>query len=75
MSIRQNLKRDLAKNGYSDVQVMPTSFFVRAKDKNGQRVMMMIGPDSVTMITKAGAKMSKNSGSDASSSNNGSTSQ
>lgn len=39
-------------------QVTSTPFFVRAKDKNGHRVMM-IGPDSTTTITNASSKSSK----------------
>ena len=31
---------------------MPQSFLVRAKDKSGDPVMMVINPDSVTAVTE-----------------------
>ncbi len=31
---------------------MPSSFLVRAKDKSGNPVMMVINPDSVTAVTE-----------------------
>ena len=73
MTIREHLRQDLMKGGFTDVQVMPTSSFVRTKDKSGHRVMMMIGPDLVTTLTNAGTRTSKSkAGSDTSSSNDGS---
>ena len=76
MTIRQNVKQDLVKGGYTDIKVTPSSFFVRATDKSSQHVMMMIGPDYVTTITDPNTKMSKSSSSgDTSSSSNGTTSQ
>lgn len=82
MTMRQNLKQDLTKGGFTDVKVVPSSFFVRAVDKNGHHVMMMIGPDSVMTITDPNTKMSKSkssgdmsSGSNSGSSSNGTTTQ
>jgi hypothetical protein len=34
--IQEQLRQDLSKAGYSDIQIMPGSFLVRAKDKLGQ---------------------------------------
>ena len=52
MKIRQKLKSDLTNAGFSDIQIMPQSFLVRAKDSQGNPVIMMINPDSVTAITE-----------------------
>lgn len=50
-AMQTNVKSDLEKAGFTDVKVMPSSFLVRAKDKQGRTVMMVINPDSVTEIT------------------------
>ena len=52
MQMAQKLRDDLSKAGYTDVTVAPTGFMVRAKDSQGNPVMMMISPDSVTAITQ-----------------------
>ncbi len=50
-NIRQQLQDQLAKAGYTDVKIMPSSFFIQAKDKKGNPVAMVIGPDSFTEVT------------------------
>lgn len=50
--IRQQIRKNLAQAGFSDIQLMPSSFLVRAKDKNGNSVMMVISPHSVASVTK-----------------------
>jgi hypothetical protein len=50
MNIRQDLRDRLTKAGYTDVKIMPSSFFVRAKDEQGNPVEMAIGPDSFTEV-------------------------
>ncbi len=52
MQISQKLRDDLGKAGFSDIKIMPSSFIVRAKDSQGNPVMMVINPDSVTAITE-----------------------
>jgi Peptidase propeptide and YPEB domain len=49
--VEQQLRQDLTKAGYSDVQIMPGSFLVRAKNKQGDQTEMMISPHSMTEIT------------------------
>ena len=49
--MQKDVKSDLEKAGFTDINVMPSSFLVRAKDKAGRPVMMVINPDSVTEIT------------------------
>lgn len=50
-AIQQQVKQNLAAAGFSDIKVMPESFLVRAKDKTGNPVMMIINPDSITAVT------------------------
>ena len=39
-----DLKNMLQKSGYTDIRLAPTSFMVRAKDADGNPVMMSISP-------------------------------
>jgi hypothetical protein len=48
--IRQNLQAA----GFTDIRMMPTSFMIRAKDKDGNPVMMLVNPDSIEAITFEG---------------------
>ncbi|MBV8399239.1 MAG: hypothetical protein JOZ17_10920 [Acetobacteraceae bacterium] len=54
MGIRQRIKQDLEQAGFTNVQVMPESFLVRAHDRQGRPVMMVINPDSVVGVTEMG---------------------
>ena len=51
-SIQARVKNNLEQAGFTNVQIMPSSFLVRAKDKEGNPVMMVINPNSVTAITE-----------------------
>ena len=53
MHIGQKLRADLTKAGYTDITIMPSSFFIQAKNSDGNPVTMMISPDSVTALTEA----------------------
>jgi hypothetical protein len=53
MHIAQKLRADLTKAGYTDITIIPSSFFVQAKNSDGNPVTMMISPDSVTALTEA----------------------
>jgi hypothetical protein len=48
--LSQRLHNDLAKAGFTDITIMPAAFLVRAKDSQGNPVMMVINPDSVTEV-------------------------
>ena len=50
--LSQKLRDDLTKAGFTDITVMPSSFLVRAKDSQGNSVMMVINPDSLTEVTE-----------------------
>lgn len=45
--------RDMLQNaGFTEIQVVPGSFFVHAKDKDGNPVVMNMSPDSFTEMTE-----------------------
>jgi hypothetical protein len=48
--IPQTIRQKLESAGYSDVRIMPTSFFVQAKDKQGDPVEIFITPRSMTEV-------------------------
>jgi len=50
--ISQKLREDLTKAGFTNITIMPSSFLVRAKDSQGNPVMMVINPDSFTEVTQ-----------------------
>jgi protein required for attachment to host cells len=52
--ISQQIKSNLERAGFKDIQMMPSSFIVRARDQNNNPVMMVISPDSMTAITQTG---------------------
>jgi len=49
--LRANLQSQLEKAGYKDIHVAPTAFMVRARDSDGNPVVMTISPDSFTEVT------------------------
>ena len=55
-SIRTQLQSMLQNQGFSDVRVMPSSFLVRAKDKDGNPVLMSVSPDSITEVAEVGSQ-------------------
>src|SRR3569832_57712 len=58
--IRSKLEQD----GFTDVNVVPGSFLVSAKDKGGDPVTMIIGPNSMMMLTQVPDSKSGTTGSD-----------
>ena len=56
MNIRQQIESQLTKAGYTDVTITASSFYVRAKDKKGNPMAMVIGPDSFTEVTEMAPK-------------------
>jgi hypothetical protein len=59
-ALRQQVRQNLAAAGFTDIKVMPESFLVRAKDRSGNPVMMIINPDSVTAVTALSGTRSGN---------------
>ncbi|MGE0225510.1 MAG: hypothetical protein AB7F35_23635 [Acetobacteraceae bacterium] len=70
-NLQQQVRQDLEKAGFKNVQVMPRSFLVRAQDKQDRPVMMIINPDSVMSVTALETQKGGASGS--ASGNSGST--
>ena len=52
--MRQKISSDLEKDGYKNVQVVADSFLVNAENKEGQKVVMIINPNSVLSMTQVG---------------------
>jgi hypothetical protein len=50
-TLPQQIQSKLRDQGFSNVQVVPGSFLVSAKDKQGDPVTMVIGPNSMTVFT------------------------
>jgi hypothetical protein len=61
-SMQSQVKSNLEKAGFTNIEVMPSSFLVRAKDRDGNPVMMVINPDSVTAVTEMGGQRSSAAG-------------
>ncbi len=51
-AVQEQVRKNLQQAGFTDIQLMPSSFLVRAKDKSGNPVMMVINPDSITAVTE-----------------------
>lgn len=64
-NLRQELQQQLSSAGYTSIKIMPSSFYVQAKSKDGQPVAMVIGPDSMVAVTEvdngASAKQAQSS--------------
>jgi sporulation protein YlmC with PRC-barrel domain len=53
-NLRANLTQMLQQSGYTDIRVAPRSFVVRAKDRDGNPVVMSISPDQFAEVTAVG---------------------
>jgi len=62
-NVPQELRNKLTDAGFTDVKVVPSSFFVTAKTKDGRDVMMRISPGGMTMVTEMPADMTSTMGS------------
>jgi hypothetical protein len=49
-SLPQRIQQKLTSQGFSNVKVAPEGFIVTAKDRDGDPVTMIIGPESTTMF-------------------------
>ena len=70
-NLRQQLQSQLSGAGYTDIKITPSSFFIQAKDKSGNPVSMVVGPDTFTEVTT----LDSNTGRAASQSESGAKSQ
>jgi hypothetical protein len=51
----RKLRDDLMRAGFTNITIMPSSFLVRARDSQGNAVMMVVNPDSLTEVTEKAA--------------------
>jgi hypothetical protein len=49
-NIPQKIHDELTAKGFKDVKVVPGSYIVSGEDKDGNPVMMVIGPNSMTVM-------------------------
>jgi hypothetical protein len=42
---------DLTARGFTDVKVVPQAFLISAKDKDGNPLVMLVGPNSMTVLS------------------------
>ena len=47
---RQQIQSDLKQAGFTNIKITPESFFVRAKDKSGNPVMIAVDPNSIEEV-------------------------
>jgi hypothetical protein len=50
LAAAQKIKQDLENAGFTNVQIMAESFVVQAKSKNGDPVLMTIGPHGMSLF-------------------------
>ncbi len=60
--MKQQLKANLIKSGFTNVQVFPESFLIRAKDPQGNPIAMAVTPDTFAAIEFGGGKGNMMSG-------------
>lgn len=60
-SLRAQVRDMLQKEGFTDVRVVPSSFMIRANDKDGNPVVMSISPDLFAEVSEASSAGSDNS--------------
>jgi hypothetical protein len=52
-ALEEHLRQSLKHAGFSEIQIMPAAFIVRAKGQDGTMVTMMIQPDEIEGVTVA----------------------
>jgi hypothetical protein len=62
-SVPQELRQKLTSAGFTDIEIVPSSFLVSAKNKEGNQVMMRISPNSMTTLTEVPVSATSTTGS------------
>jgi len=62
-NLPKEIRSKLQQDGFTNVQIVPGSFLVSAKDKNGDPVTMVLGPNSMMMLTEVPNKSRSTTGS------------
>jgi hypothetical protein len=55
-NLPEELKLKMQSAGYTNVEIVPGSYLVSARDKDGQNVMMRIGPHSMTVLSEVNSE-------------------
>ena len=66
-NLPKEIRSKLEQDGFTNVNIVPGSFLVSAKDKNGDPVTMVIGPNSMMMLTQVPTSKNSTTGSGSSS--------
>jgi hypothetical protein len=74
-SLPEELKQKLETQGFTDVKIVPGSYIVSAKDKQGDPITAIIGPNSMTVFSISTPGSSGSTTGSGNSSNNGSSQQ
>jgi hypothetical protein len=53
-AIQQLIQARLASAGFTDIQMVPNSFVISAKDRDGHPVTMMAGPSAISALSNSG---------------------
>jgi hypothetical protein len=61
-SVEDGLRTRLAHAGFTDIEMLPTSFLVRAKDANGNPVMLVLSPGSAAEFMQGGTPEDQDDG-------------
>ncbi|MGA7325135.1 MAG: PRC-barrel domain-containing protein [Rhodomicrobium sp.] len=51
-AIQQQITDDLSKAGFTNINVVPNSFVVQAKDRSGNPITMFLSPDAFTAVSE-----------------------
>ena len=49
-ALTEQIRAKLAEDGYKDITIVPTTYAVSATDKTGKPVLLLIGPQSSTIL-------------------------
>jgi hypothetical protein len=72
-TVPSEIRQKLSEDGYKNIQIVPGSFLVSAKDKRGDPVTMVIGPNSMMLFTQVpNSRSGGTSGSNSASTSSGS---
>lgn len=60
--LTEALHEKLAQQGFTEVEIVPGSFVVTAKDKDGEPIALLIGPHSTMVLAHPGQEQAQNPG-------------
>ena len=60
--VTEGLRTRLARAGFTNIEMLPTSFLVRAKDADGHAVLLQVSPDAVMEWQQTGPQQHEDGG-------------